>query len=283
MSETIKNLIKVFSLEQLGLNTENFIAAVKDSFLNLPCDPYDMRLAQVKFLKQELPHRVDQLDQIFQDYYTGQTSSAVLEPFLAEIPAEKLEPFQKIQPFRRRGIAQFHLSVGQGDEMHLEEQEVIPFCQRTTSYLNLPRKFQHLDSEMTHHPDYQKLILGVVDIVRKQQDFKEMTISLHHMHSFSTPDSVRVSNTPEGIHQDGADYIASAIVIERYNIEGGVSKVYGEDKQTILLETCLLPGQGICQPDEGSPLWHEVTPIYRADTNLSLGYRSIIGLDIYLN
>lgn len=281
MSENLRSQIKVFNLDQLGIDSINFIAEVKDSFLELPTDSYDTRLAQIKFLKQELPHQIERLEHIFEDYYTGKLSEVVLDPFLAEIPTEKLETFHRIQPFRRRGIAQFHLSMSNG--MQLEEQEVIPFCQRTTSYLNLPRHFQPLDSKMTHRPDYQKLIKGVAGLVKEQRDFNEMTISLHHMHTFATPNTVKASNTPEGIHQDGADFIASAIVVERYNVGGGVSRIYGEDKQTLLLETCLSPGEGICQPDEGSQLWHEVTPIYRADETLPLGYRSIIGLDMYLN
>lgn len=281
MSENLRSQIKVFNLEQLGINAIKFIAEIKDSFLELPTDPYDTRLAQIQFLKQELPHQIEKLEQIFEDYYTGKLSEPALQPFLTEISTEKLEIFKRIQPFRRRGIAQFHLSASNG--MQLEEQKVVPFCQRTTSYLNLPRHFQHLDSKMTHCPDYQKLIKGVAGLVKEQRDFNEMIISLHHMHSFATPNTVRVSNTPEGIHQDGADFIASAIVVERYNVGGGVSKIYREDKQTLLLETCLSPGEGICQPDEGSQLWHEVTPIYRADETLPLGYRSIIGLDMYLN
>ncbi len=283
MFDHLRNQIQVFHLDQLGINSAHFIAEIKDSFLELPTDPYDTRLAQIKFLKQAVPHHIEKLDEIFEDYYTGKQTETVLEPFLAEMTAEQLESFQRIQPFRRRGIAQFHLTAGKGTQMQLEEREVIPFCQRTTSYLNLPRRFQHLDSEMTHRPEYQKLIKGVAGIVKQQQEFNAMTISLHHMHTFATPNMVRVSNTPEGIHQDGADFIASAIVVERYNISGGVSKIYGDDKQTLLLETCLSPGEGICQPDEGSQLWHEVTPIYRFDETLPLGYRSIIGLDIYLH
>lgn len=283
MADCLRNQINVFHLDQFGINSRGFIAEVKGSFLNLPTDPYDTRLAQIKFLKQILPHQVEKLDQIFEAYYIGEVTETALEPFVLEIPAEKLESFHRIKPFRRRGIAQFHLTVGAGMVMQLKEQEVTPFCQRTSSYLNLPRHFQHLDSEMTHRPEYQKLIKGVAGLVKKQRDFNEMTISLHHMHTFATPNTARVSNTPEGVHQDGADFIASAIVVERYNVAGGVSKIYHEDKKTVLLETCLSPGEGICQPDEGSQLWHEVTPIYRADETLPLGYRSIIGLDMYLN
>ena len=39
------------------------------------------------------------------------------------------------------------------------------------------------------------------------------------------------SNAPEGIHQDGSDYIVSALVVDRGNIVGEISKIYGPDKK----------------------------------------------------
>ena len=33
-------------------------------------------------------------------------------------------------------------------------------------------------------------------------------------------------NSPEGVHQMGADYIVSALVINRINLKGGISDIY---------------------------------------------------------
>ena len=81
-----------------------------------------------------------------------------------------------------------------------------------------------------------------------------------------------------GIHQDGMDYIVSALVISRSNISGGRSIIYGNDKSTRILEVELCPGQGILQPDKNTQLWHDVTPIQSLD-DISAGSRSTLGFD----
>ncbi|MCR2089001.1 2OG-Fe dioxygenase family protein [Campylobacter upsaliensis] len=68
-------------------------------------------------------------------------------------------------------------------------------------------------------------------------------------------DFVGATNSPEGIHQDGMDFIMSAFVVERKNIRGAKSIIYMEDKKTRIFETILKDGQGILQVDANSPLW----------------------------
>jgi len=98
--------------------------------------------------------------------------------------------------------------------------------------------------------------------------------------SFNQP----ADNAPEGIHQDGADYIVSALVIERRNVQGGTSIIYGPDKQTIYLTVTLQPGQGIFQADQGSDLWHDVTPIVlELNSSGGEGVRNILGFDILID
>jgi len=88
---------------------------------------------------------------------------------------------------------------------------------------------------------------------------------------------------PEGIHQDGADYIISGLVMEREGIVGGESTVYGPDRSTPYLRTVLQPGQGLFQADAGSPLWHGVSPIrVDPDSDQPEGHRSIFGFDIHV-
>ncbi|MCB0335058.1 MAG: 2OG-Fe dioxygenase family protein [Bdellovibrionales bacterium] len=81
-------------------------------------------------------------------------------------------------------------------------------------------------------------------------------------------------------HQDGADFIVSALVVDRDNITGGTSRVFADDTETIVLEHTLEPGVGIFQEDAGSRLWHDVTPVTLADSTKGEGKRSLIGFDI---
>ncbi|WP_238699289.1 2OG-Fe dioxygenase family protein [Helicobacter sp. MIT 05-5294] len=92
-------------------------------------------------------------------------------------------------------------------------------------------------------------------------------------------DGESATNSPEGIHQDGVDFIVSAFVVESKNIGGGESMIYLEDKKTKVFQTTLKEGQGILQADKNSCLWHEVTPIYPLNKDLP-AYRSSIGFDI---
>lgn len=86
-------------------------------------------------------------------------------------------------------------------------------------------------------------------------------------------------NSPEGIHQDGAGYIVSALVVERKGITGGMSYIFGPDKKTKYFAKTLQQGEGLFQADKGSTLWHTVTKI-KPDKNHSSGFRNIIGFDI---
>ena len=99
----------------------------------------------------------------------------------------------------------------------------------------------------------------------------------------------QAENAPEGIHEDGANYIISALVINRENIKGGTSQIHENTKVGLQLihEETLAPGQFIFQADTGEEilfdcdLWHYVTPI-QAIQKTHKGYRDIIGLDIEL-
>ncbi|MEM8907566.1 MAG: 2OG-Fe dioxygenase family protein, partial [Bacteroidota bacterium] len=112
----------------------------------------------------------------------------------------------------------------------------------------------------------------------KSSQIKGLNIIVHHTLVYCYSDQL-ATNSPEGIHQDGMDYIVSALVMERHNIAGGRSVIYGNDMQTKVMETTLQSGQGILQPDLGTELWHEVTAI-RCKNAQKLGYRSTIGYDI---
>lgn len=282
MTEIRNKAVVPFSLEDLGLESTNFLEKIRSSFFSLPADYYDVRLAKVQFLKCNLPDHASEIDSLFLDYYTGKTSDHILRSFLKLLSAENIKKFKDISPFRKRGIAQFHLKIKKNCQWDIRRIPIVSFSQKTNNYLKCPRKFKELDSDITGQQNYQNFLCQIANMVQSKRDFKSMILTVHHMHSFVDAKSPMASNSPEGIHQDGADHIVSAFVVDRYNISGGISIVYQEDKKTVIIETCLESGQGLCHPDQGSPFWHEVTPIHLKNANIPIGYRSIIGLDMYL-
>ena len=84
---------------------------------------------------------------------------------------------------------------------------------------------------------------------------------------------------PRSVHRDGADYIVSALVLNKRNVNGGKSTVLTPDKRSVLLEHTLEAGEGIFHEDR--ELWHDITKVH-AGPDGELGYRDIIGLDIIM-
>ena len=122
----------------------------------------------------------------------------------------------------------------------------------------------------------------IIYIAQKVKDtrsnLKKIKIIVHHTLVY-TYLKQSATNSPEGVHQDGMDFIVSAFVIERVNIQGGVSIIYGADKKTPIFKAELQSGQGIFQADVFTELWHEVTPISSVEEGKE-SYRSTIGFDI---
>ena len=54
---------------------------------------------------------------------------------------------------------------------------------------------------------------------------QNLSIDVHQVRQLCYP-NLNSHNSAEGIHQDGANYIISACVLNRYNIQGGTSSVY---------------------------------------------------------
>jgi hypothetical protein len=119
-------------------------------------------------------------------------------------------------------------------------------------------------------------------ILRYHQAITSMTVCVHFTQIIASPNNT-ATNSPEGIHQDGMDYVVSALVIDRENVSGGKSIIFSaNDAGKVLFETTLKPGHGIFQPDKGTDLWHIVEPITALDKTRP-AYRSTIGFDFELH
>lgn len=99
-------------------------------------------------------------------------------------------------------------------------------------------------------------------------------VSVHQVRLLSYTGSTS-DNAPEGMHQDGADYIVSAMVLNKHNIHNDTSIIYDEHRQP-LYRTSLDEGEFLFQDD--TQLWHDITPIYNQPGYV--GYRDILGFDI---
>ena len=127
------------------------------------------------------------------------------------------------------------------------------------------------------HNWIMEIITQSVSLALLQNNYNvpKVKVDLHQVRQISYPE-LESSNSPEGIHKDGADYIISALVINRFNIIGGKSIIYNNNKDKIYSKI-LDKNQGIFQNDR--ELYHTVTPIY-SNTNY-IGFRDLLGIDIH--
>jgi hypothetical protein len=153
----------------------------------------------------------------------------------------------------------------------------------TDDYRSQNRVFQETPDEVAELHELRQLITGLSELVRGlEPELHGLRLVFHQMRTTVQRDVVRAV-VPEGLHQDGAAYVVTALVTERVGVLGGESIVCGPKREPVYLRTVLQPGEGLFHADSDSPLWHDVSPI-RVDpaTVVATGWRSIIGFDINL-
>lgn len=273
----LSSKVRLIHISQLGINSDLFIRWIQPTFETLCWDYYDVRKQQIEFIQQHF-----QVNTNLTDYYLS-PFKCKLDLLFKKMPIAAQEKFLQIVPWRRRACSHF-IATKSKKTWHINYRELKYFSQKTrpsqkNDYRQLPRQFTIIPKLITNNLLYKKFLLGIIGFVEQQNPkINCLAITAHHI-SVITHADAQGRSTPEGIHKDGADYILSALVIERENITGGESYIYADDKKTVVFNRCLQPGEGILQEDEGSPLWHSATPISVIDSKKS-GKRSIIGLDI---
>ncbi len=278
------NPIQLFSVRDFGLSIQHFLTQTKPLFEALPFDCYDSRKEQIQFLQTNLAEPPPR-DLLFR-YYLGEIEIHSLATCIETLSPDKLNEFKKIQAYRKRAVSRFIL----------DKENMSWRCKRipTSAFSQdfgkidkdvfdirlLPRQFTEIEEAMVDNELFKTLLFGVAsNVAQLHPSLKRLDITVHHVRVMTSSERI-TSNAPEGIHQDGFDYIVSALVVERENVLGGESQIFKEDKKTKIFTTTLQPGFGILQPDKGTDLWHTVTPItVQSGTS---GYRSSIGFDIAL-
>ena len=191
-------------------------------------------------------------------------------------------------PTRLRRYANYTIDVSNTHNYDIYINDNNIFEQNVTDDRGKPRTFELIESQFIKDHwilnlltqmaalsvvNYNNQMMGKV-INQKNNRIKNVNISLHQVRQITYP-NISAHNSPEGIHQDGADYIVSAFVLNRINISGGDSIIYNKDKEEIY-RTILYNGEGIYQEDKQQ--WHYIEPIQ--SMNHTLGFRDILGIDI---
>ncbi len=278
--------IDIFNIEEWGVDLNGLLQEIRNQYDDYEWDNYLFRQNQIEFFKAHLP--VDIAENIensfWMNYYAGKINEVEIEQLLKSVSPDKLEQFQQIKPTRKRLISEFNLFFK--DDWEIKRIPARIFGQEyaltnnsdSPDYRLTQRQFKEMPNSL-NSKNLRLTLLGIADELKdKDPSIMGLNIIVHHTLVYCYSDQL-ATTSPEGIHQDGMDYIVSALVMERHNILGGRSVVYGNDSRTKIMETTLQSGQGILQPDLGTELWHEVTAIKCVDPSKP-GYRSTIGYDI---
>lgn len=290
IGRTIHSPILIDSIERFdGLVAERFLQFYGPMCQDFEWDYYDVRRLQMEMLMAAFPN--DQtLRSRFRDYYSGQQKVASLQDWISKLSAEDQNTFTAIKPWRRRAVAQF-LIEKTPKEIEIW-REMVPHFQQDTDeedFRSLPRIFAECEHKYTENEMFKSLLKGVFSLVKQTRtDLQKISVTAHFMSVKAVPQKAG-NNSPEGAHEDGADYIVSALVLNRKNIIGGETQIIeqlGKGEKEIICRHTLQPGEFTFQADSrdeityGTDLWHHVTPFGLKNENISEGWRDIIGFDI---
>ena len=266
-----------------GLNEE--MASVFD---NLDWDQYDVRRAWVQAILQVKP---DASRERLKSFYVGDEGLDSISDLIALLPEKQRGELDAKTPYRRRAVARFELHGSMSEGVVIERLASEPYQQLEGDDIrSWPRQIKELDTEVENNPQFRRLLRAVYDYVKSMdKTIEEVEMTAHFMGLVANPGQ-ESTNAPEGAHQDGADYIVSALVVRKDNAEGGESIVYAQTpdgKMKEIYRAVLEPGEFILQADstsganfgENCNYYHDVTPIRPIDTAKSAS-RDIIGFDI---
>ncbi|MEO1437879.1 MAG: 2OG-Fe dioxygenase family protein, partial [Bacteroidota bacterium] len=251
IGRALKSPVRAYPLNHVGIDREAFVHTYTDFFKQLDWDPYDVRRMRVELLKKHFPEAVEQIDQHFRPFYEGQSDEQVLSPWIAQLGTEAQEAYYNIKPWRRRSVARFRV-----DEERITRREVPAFKQDVgeDDLRSWPRKFMEAPIEHVENDLFFQWLRSMYKLTcTVRPDCKALEITVHFMSVQATVKSPG-DNSPEGAHEDGADFIVSALVINRINVTGGQSQILeklGDGSKEIVFAHTLQPGEFIFQADTG--------------------------------
>jgi len=280
-----------FHLSQIGIEADSFCqrfgAVVRDS----PFDPYDPALAAEEHVRDHAPHVYKEHEKDWLRCWetlheTGVgTSEAPPGPafWRRRVSARALHTtLDEMRAYRQRCCQRYWVSPGRRQyEWQIAHRVNRGFKQQVPDARARLRRFSGFSEDIIYDDDLLRLLGVACEVVSRAPHLKPQSFEVT-THLMLTHAGIRGSRpAPEGMHQDGANYIVSALVLERRNVEGGASVInrWRKDGPSAIDSIVLAEGQGILQADIDSHLFHGVTAVVPR-VLVGPSYRSILGFDI---
>jgi hypothetical protein len=140
----------------------------------------------------------------------------------------------------------------------------------------IERVFAPLLPDTVNNPFVHALVRSTFACLPVADDRQGKTweVRVHQIRIVASPESPG-SPAPEGIHQDGTDFLTLHL-ISRQNVKGGESTIYDLDRKPIQRFTMMERLDSLILEDPR--IMHGVTQVHSADGH-NLGYRDLLGVD----
>lgn len=133
---------------------------------------------------------------------------------------------------------------------------------------NVLREYKNIDDQLLNDISFKSLINIFANIITNGNPIDLNFIQVHQIRVYADIDNT-ITPVPEGIHQDGFNYVG-IYIINRENIKGGINTIYNEGIEIYSKE--LEIGSSVILNDR--KLHHHVTNIELIDIE-KIGYRDI--------
>ena len=182
--------------------------------------------------------------------------------------------------FRLRRYGRYYWSPANDALAELPSEPYFQPVDENTYAGGIERDFALLLPDTVHNPFLHALVRSTFACLPVAGDRRNATWEVRvHQIRIVASEKVPGLPAPEGIHQDGTDFL-SLHLVRRQNIAGGESTIYDLTRRPIQRFTMREPLDSIILEDPR--VMHGVTPVVPADGR-TVGTRDILGIDFILS
>lgn len=281
----VTSIIRPLTLHEFGVDTASFVRVAAPTLHSSPFDPYDCALEAESLVRHAYPgyyrQRAQEWLRLWDSLHEAPGDASVrCSEFWdgPEVSGLDRALLQGLQPTRRRNCFRFLAFPHGTTQWRLVESGVPVFIQDVSDTRARARRFAATPAELRAQPLLRWFVCLMCQLVSQASERtpRPLVVTLHLMLTYAGADGGEPA--PEGHHQDGADYIVSAVILERHNVNGGETAVSLSKDGEPVYRRVLKVGEGMFHSDLTHDLWHGVSRITRADGSRP-GWRSILGLD----
>jgi hypothetical protein len=196
---------------------------------------------------------------------------------------DRLEPDRYLEPgatFRLRRYGRYDWSPADDALLALPHETYYQPSSENPYAGGIERDFAPLSPETVDNPFLGALIRCTFAClpIREECVGRTWEVRIHQIRIVATVERPG-RPAPEGIHQDGTDFL-SLHLVRRRNARGGESTIYDLDRRPIRSCTMREPLDSMILEDPR--IMHGVTPVHPAD-GLTEGIRDMLGIDFITN